>query len=72
MSHRRGRSKAITATARKIAVIVYQMLAHKQAYNPTAAQLWQDQQRKRKIKAINRLIHSFGVNQTELVFAPSD
>lgn len=72
VSHRRGRSKAITATARKIAVIVYQMLSHKQAYNPTAAQLWQDQQRKRKIKAINRLIHSFGVNQTELVFAPSD
>ena len=56
VAYRKGRTSAISATARKLAVIIWNMLTHKTQYNPPTVYEYLDQKRKRKIKELHRQI----------------
>ena len=66
MAARHGKGTAITATARKLAVIVYNMVRHKQPYRPQPLEEYRKRVRKQKIKHIQRTILKFEVNKDEL------
>jgi len=68
IAFRKGRKGAITATARKLAVIVYNMLAYGQEYNPIDLQAYQEQVRTQKVKHIQRTIQRLKIKDEELVF----
>ncbi|AEE48123.1 IS110 family transposase [Haliscomenobacter hydrossis] len=69
MAAKHGKGTAITATARKIAVIVYHMLQKKEAYQPQQLEDYQQKVRTQKIKQIQRTIRNLEVHEHELVFA---
>ncbi|MEI8378362.1 MAG: IS110 family transposase [bacterium] len=69
LSSKKGRLIAITATARKIAIIVWNMLTKKVEYNPFASAKNEEFFRKRKMKSIQRVINEYGIKQNELAFA---
>ena len=54
MAFRKGRRAAITATAHKIATIVYNMLSKKQSYRPMNAEDYQNLVREQKIMRIQK------------------
>lgn len=66
IAYRKGRKAAITATARKIAVIVYNMVANGQSYRPLDLEQYQQQVRKKKIKDIQRTIKKHQITANEL------
>ena len=53
INYKKGRSTAISATARKLAVIIWNMLSKGEQYNPPTEYLFLDQ--KRKLKLVNRI-----------------
>ncbi len=69
MAAKHGKGTAITATARKIAIIVYKMLTNGQAYQPQHLAKYQEQVRVQKIKQMQRTIQKLEVKQDELAFA---
>ena len=54
MRARLGVEQAITATAHKLARIIYHMLQYHQAYRPLSAEAYDEQQRQREIKRLKR------------------
>lgn len=68
ISYRKGRKVAITATARKMAVIVYHMIANNQGFVPQGVEEYQQKVRVQKIKYLQKEILKLGVNPTELAF----
>lgn len=66
LSFRKGRSVAITATARKIAVIIYKMLETGNEYCYDYSQNELDKLRKSQIKRIKRTINRFDIKEAEL------
>lgn len=67
---RKGRSAAINATARKLAVIIYNMLSKRQAYQPSEKYLMLDEKRKQKIVArIRKDLTTFGISKEEIALA---
>ena len=56
MAAKHGKGTAITATARKIAIIVYNMLEKGQAYRPQQLEQYQEKVRTQRIKQIQRTI----------------
>lgn len=69
IAYRKGRPVAITATARKIAVILYQMLTKKEAFNYAFSQQEQSKQRNRQLKNIIKKIKNTGITLGELELA---
>jgi transposase len=57
-----GAPVAITATAHKIARIVYQMLKHRKPFIDPGLDAYLDQQRQRKLRSLHRLAHKLGYN----------
>ena len=55
-----GAAVAITATAHKIARIVYQMLKHRTPYIDAGLDAYLDQQRQRALRSLHRLAHKLG------------
>ena len=53
INYKKGRATAISATARKLAVIIWNMLAKGEPYKPPTEYLFLDQ--KRKMKLVNRI-----------------
>ncbi len=62
---RKGRTAAITATARKLAVIIWNMIVKNEQYNPPNKYEYLDQKRKRKVKQMLKLIHKFDIKANE-------
>ena len=58
---RLGAPKAITATARKIAVIVYHMLKDRQPYRDPGASSYEERYQQRKIRNLQRQAKQFGL-----------
>jgi transposase len=56
VAFRKGRSVAISATARKIAVIIWNMLSKNQQYTPPTIYEYLDQKRKRKVRELQKQI----------------
>lgn len=65
IAFKKGRQAAITATARKIAVILYHMIIKKEAYKPKTAYVFLDEKRK-QLAAIRRKIAKLGIDPNEL------
>jgi transposase len=63
---RRGRPAAISATARKLAVIIWNMVVKGIPYQPPTIYEFLDQKRKRKVQEMKRLIHKFDIKTDEL------
>jgi len=55
-----GAPVAITATAHKIARIVYHMLKHRAPYTDPGMDVYLDQQRQRALRSLHRLAHKLG------------
>jgi transposase len=68
--YRRGRVAAISATARKLAVIIWNMATKKIPYNPPIPYLFLDQKRKLKLVArVRKTINKFDIKPDDLGFA---
>lgn len=68
IAYRKGRKVAIIATARKIAITVYNMLLKRQAWQPQPLEEYQEKVRTQKIKNIQRTIGLLGIKANELAF----
>ena len=68
IAFRKGRTAAINATARKIAVIIWNMVTKKQPYSPKNKYLFLDQKR-RIISKMRKQIKDLGLNPDELGFS---
>lgn len=66
IAFRKGRISAISATARKLAVIIWNMLVKKVPYKPETNYEFLDQKRKRKVMEMKRLIHKFDITPDDL------
>lgn len=66
INYRKGRVSAISATARKLAVIIWTMITKKQPYNNEHGYEFLDQKRKRKVQEMRKLIHKFDIKTNEL------
>ena len=66
IAYRRGRTAAVSATARKLAVIIWNMITKKIAYTPPLEYLFLDQKRK------NRVIEKMKRNIAKLNLKPED
>jgi transposase len=60
LSARVGKSKAITATARKIAVLVYNLLKNGEAYVDPGATYYEEWHRARVVKNLTRRAEALG------------
>ena len=64
-----GRMAAITATARKLAVIIWNMLTKKEPYKYEETQVYKDRLRKIQLKNIQGKIKALNIQADELKFA---
>jgi transposase len=65
IAFRKGRQAAITATARKLAIIIWNMIIKKEAYKPKSQYVFLDEKR-RMIAQIRKKITKFGIDPNEL------
>jgi transposase len=69
VAYRKGRATAVSATARKLGVILWNMITKKIAYNPPTEYLFLDQKRKlRLVQNIKRNIAKFEIKPEEVGF----
>ncbi len=66
INFRKGRVSAISATARKLAVIIWNMVVKNRPYNNEHGFEFLDQKRKRKVQEMKKLIHKFDIKTDEL------
>ena len=66
MRAKHGAPKAVTATARKIAVIVYHMLKDKRSYQDFGAAHYEQQYRQRILKSMRRRAQRLGMDLVPL------
>jgi transposase len=65
--YKKGRTAAVSSTARKLAVIIYNMVVKKQPYNPPTEYLFLDQRRKMGlINKMKKQINKFEITGEEL------
>ena len=65
IAFRKGRQAAITATARKLAIILWNMITKKEPYKPTNQYIFLDEKR-RAIAQLRKKISKFGIDPNEL------
>ena len=66
IAYRKGRSVAVSATARKLAVILWNMLYNNQQYNPPNIYEYLDQKRKRKVLELQKQIANLDARMSNL------
>jgi len=72
VAYRKGRQAAVSATARKLGVIIWTMITKRVQYQPPSDYLFLDQKRKLKLVArIRKNISKFEIKPDELGFAIS-
>lgn len=64
--YRRGRAAAVSATARKLAVIIWNMVVKGSPYCPPTTYEFLDQKRKRKVQEMKKLIVKFNLTTDDL------
>jgi transposase len=70
--YKKGRTAAVSATARKLAIIIWKMVTLKIDYNPPSLYLFLDQKRKLKlVTRIRKTINKFEIKPDELGFITS-
>lgn len=69
INYKKGRATAVSATARKLAVIIWNMLSKGEQYNPPTEYLFLDQKRKMGIvKRISKQITKYDIKMEEIGF----
>lgn len=68
MAKAHGKGTAITATARKLAIIVYNMVQKGEPYRPEPLAEYQQKVREQKIKQIQRTIKKLEIKAEEVAF----
>lgn len=69
INYKKGRATAVSATARKLGVIIWNMITKGITYNPPEPYLCLDEKRKLKlVTRIKKQIHKFELTNTELGF----
>ena len=68
IAFRRGHLQAITATARKLAVIIWNMLTHKIAYQPIEQEIYLKRVRESQLKKVQIKIRQLHIQADELNF----
>jgi hypothetical protein len=71
VAYKKGRMTAITATARKLSVIIWKMLTNKENYKPIENEKYKEKVRQQRLKNIKKQIVSLNINQEELVLLTS-
>lgn len=72
IAYRKGRATAVSATARKLAVIIWNMIYKRIPYNPPIAYLFLDQKRKLKlVSQIKKNIVKFDIKPDDIGFCNS-
>ncbi len=66
INYKNGRKEAIAATARKLAVIIWNMLKNYQPYKPENTEIVEGKIRIRKIKEIKKLINKYQIQANEV------
>lgn len=66
MAYKKGRRVAISATARKLAVITYIMLTRKENYQPQGVEDYRENVRVKKVKSIQRTMKQYGIDPDEI------
>lgn len=67
LRYKKGRPSAVSALARKLAVIIWNMLVKNQAYNPPSQYLFLDEKRKMAaVKRIQKQITKFGLTDKDI------
>ena len=69
LSYRKGRMAAITATARKIGVIIFNMLKTKQSFSYEFSQYETERMKSAKIKNILKSMKNYNISTNDLVIA---
>jgi hypothetical protein len=67
---RHGAPKAIVATAHKLARIIYHMLKNRVDYQDPGAEAYNEQQRQRAIKRLQRQVAKLGLHVEPLAASP--
>ena len=65
-AYQKGRGAAITATARKLAVIVWNMLTYKRDYQPMSEEIYDQKIKQKVINNIKKKIKRLGISHEEL------
>lgn len=66
IAYRKGRAVAVSATARKVATILWNMLYKKQQYNPPTVYQYLDQKRKRKVIELQKQIANLDARMSKI------
>lgn len=66
IAYRIGRPKAITATARKLAILVYRVLKGDLDYNDPGAQAYEEHYRTRTIRNLSKRAKQFGLGLVDV------
>jgi len=66
IKNKAGAQKAITATARKIAVIFYRMMIDKVTFNPISIESYSEEYKKHQLKKIEKQAKQFGLQLTPM------
>ncbi len=66
IAYKKGRAAAITATAIKLAVIIWNMIVKKQPYNPPANEQYLKNMKEKRIKIIQKIMKRSNIVTSEL------
>lgn len=66
IAYKKGRGAAITATARKLAVIIWNMIVKKEPFNPIDNTIYQEMMKARKIASIKKTMLKMGITTQQL------
>lgn len=67
IAYKKGRQVAITATARKLAMIIWNMVTKKEAYQPSEGHMFLDEKRKLgMVKRMRKKMATFGITPDDL------
>ena len=69
VAYKKGRGAAITATARKIAVIIWNMIVKKQPYEPVDPQQYQEDLKQKAILSMKKKMDTLGIQASDLALA---
>ncbi|HOM35465.1 MAG TPA: hypothetical protein PK262_00320 [Bacteroidales bacterium] len=64
--YKKGRAAAITATARKLAVIIWNMIMKKQKYTPINSEEYKEKMKQIKTKQIQKMIRNYNIDLKSL------
>ena len=66
IAFKKGRVVAITATARKLAVIIWNMIVKAEPYKKNQVEISQEKQKAMKVKHLDKKLHALQLTKEEL------